>query len=126
VHVGGDVDLPRELPDLRARGDGIRSDADPGVRAEEVHGAERLPRAGDESRRLGVRGHVAAHGHPGGAEPRRDPLGPLGVEVGHHDPCALGSEALGHRAADARRAARDDRDLPAQLHAPTVSTEEPP
>jgi hypothetical protein len=69
VDVGGDVHVPRELPHLRPRRDGVRAHADPGVRAEQVDGAERLARPRHERGDLLVRRHVAAHAIAGAPRP---------------------------------------------------------
>ena len=67
----------------------------------------------------GGRGHVGGHADHVGAAARQVGDGPVEgalLDVGQHEPHALGGEPLGQGPPDAAGAAGDDGDLPLQLH----------
>ena len=90
----------------------------PALAIGDVEPAVVLDGRGHQRLDVGLDGHVAAHGRHGVAEIGLGGVERVLVAVADHDGRAIGHEPPGGGEADARRAARDHRDLAGQATRP--------
>jgi hypothetical protein len=116
VRHGQQVDVDDPAPAVGGDGPAQPADSHAGIVAQHVDGAEALEGGVGQRVDRVVVAHVGRHGQHGldavlGGERLGGPVERVALDVGQHHPHALPGEPLRQRQADARRRARDRRDL---------------